>query len=80
MTARFYSYRLAALRGGAFVGILAAFGLIVLLPIGLDNVFGMHLAKAWGLGELAAPLCLAGAIPEGILAAAPRRNDRRPER
>jgi hypothetical protein len=71
MTARF-SRPLALLRVGAFYGILLAFGLIVLLPMGLDNVFGMHLAKAWGLGDLAAPLCLAGAVPGVLIATAYR--------
>ncbi|MGN6481291.1 hypothetical protein [Luteibacter sp.] len=73
MTARF-SHRLAAIRAGAFFGIIVAFGLVVLLPMGLDSGLGMHLAKAWGLGDLAAPLCLAGAIPGGVLAARPRKG------
>jgi hypothetical protein len=73
MTARF-SRRLAAIRAGAFVGIIAAFLIIVMLPMGLVTVAGMHVAKAWGLGDLAAPLCLAGAIPGAIATAAPWRK------
>jgi hypothetical protein len=73
MTARF-SRRLAAIRAGAFFGIIVAFLAIVLLPMGLDSGLGMHLAKAWGLGNLAAPLCLAGAIPGAIVASAPWRK------
>ena len=73
MTARL-SRHLAALRAGAFVGILVAFSLVVLLPAGLDSIFGMHLAKAWGLGDLAAPLCLIGAIPGGVVAVASERK------
>jgi ABC-type molybdate transport system permease subunit len=73
MTARF-SRRLAAIRAGAFFGIIVTFCLVVLLPMSLDGILGMHLAKAWGLGELAAPLCLAGAIPGAAFAARPLRR------
>lgn len=72
MTARISS-RLIAIRAGAFFGIIAAFLVIVMLPMGLDSALGMHVAKAWGLGNLAAPLCLAGAIPGAILSAASSR-------
>lgn len=73
MTARF-SRRLAAIRAGAFFGIIVAFCLVVLLPMGLNSVLGMHLANAWGLGQLAAPLCMAGAVPGAFIFAAPRQK------
>lgn len=66
MTARL-STRLALWRAGAFFGILAAFAAVVLLPAGLREA-GFHIAKAWGLGALAAPLCCLGAIPDAFVA------------
>ncbi len=77
MTARL-SYRLRAARAGAFLGILATFGVVVLLPIGLDRLVGLHIAKAWGLGDLAAPLCLIGALPGGWLAMSMARKNATP--
>lgn len=74
MTARL-SRPMAIWRAGAFYGILAAFGLVVLLPAGLRDL-GMHVAKGWGLGGLAAPLCLLGALPG--MALAHRYYGRRP--
>ncbi|UPG84312.1 hypothetical protein L2Y94_13275 [Luteibacter aegosomatis] len=72
MTARF-SPNLAAIRAGAFFGILAMFSLVVLIPIGLEKLFGLPIAKAWGLGDLAAPLCLAGALPGAAFATRRRK-------
>lgn len=66
MTARL-STRLALWRAGAFFGILAAFAAVVLVPAGLREA-GFHIAKAWGLGALAAPLCCLGAIPGAFVA------------
>ncbi|KJV37188.1 hypothetical protein [Luteibacter yeojuensis] len=75
MTARLPRH-LAAIRAGAFYGILIAFALVVLLPKGLDSVFGMTLPNGWGLGNLAAPLCLLGAIPGALLFALANRKFR----
>lgn len=72
MTARF-SHRLALWRAGAFFGILAAFAAVVLVPAGLSEA-GFHIAKAWGLGPLAAPLCCLGAIPGAVIADRMRRK------
>lgn len=66
MTARL-STRLALWRAGAFFGILAAFAAVVLVPAGLREA-GLHIAKAWGLGALAAPLSCLGAIPGAFVA------------
>jgi len=66
MTARF-SPRFALWRAGAFFGILAAFAVLVLVPAGLREA-GFHIAKAWGLGSLAAPLCCFGAVPGALVA------------
>jgi hypothetical protein len=52
---------------GAFVGVLAACGLVLLLPLSLQTL-GVPVSIAWGLGKLAAPLCLVGAIPGCIFA------------
>ncbi len=74
MTARF-SPRLALWRAGAFFGILVTFGAVILLPAGLREA-GFHIAKAWGLGSLAAPLCVLGAIPGAYIADRSRRSAR----
>lgn len=66
MTTRL-SPRLSLWRAGAFYGILAAFAIVVLAPAGLREL-GIHIAKAWGLGQLAAPLCLLGGIPGAFVA------------
>ena len=66
MTARL-SPRLALWRAGAFYGILATFALVVLAPAGLREL-GIAIAKAWGLGQWAAPLCLLGGIPGAFIA------------
>jgi len=65
MTARL-SPRFALWRAGAFYGILAMVCLVVFLPAGLRQA-GFDVAKAWGLGQLAAPLCLLGALPGAFL-------------
>lgn len=72
MTARL-SRRLALWRVGAFFGILASFAAVVLLPAGLREA-GFHVAKAWGLGTLAPPLCCLGGIPGAIVADRMRRS------
>jgi hypothetical protein len=66
MTARL-SNRLAVWRVGAYLGMLAAFGVVVLLPFGLRDI-GFHVAKAWGLGQLTAPVCCLGAFPGALIA------------
>lgn len=75
MTARF-SPRFALWRAGAFLGILAAFAVVVLVPAGLREA-GFHTLKAWGLGTLAAPLCCLGAIPGAFIADLRYRSARR---
>lgn len=50
---------------GAVVGILATCGVVLLLPF-LLHTFGLQVSTAWGLGKLAAPICLVGSIP-GLL-------------
>jgi hypothetical protein len=66
MTARL-SPRFALWRAGAFFGILAAVCIIVFVPAGLREA-GFHVAKAWGLDQWAAPLCLLGAVPGAVVA------------
>jgi hypothetical protein len=66
MTARL-SNRLAVWRVGAYLGMLAAFGVVVLVPFGLRDI-GFHVAKAWGLGQLTAPVCCLGALPGALIA------------
>jgi hypothetical protein len=66
MTARL-SNRPALWRVGAYLGMLAAFAVVFLVPAGLREM-GFHVAKAWGLGQLTAPLCCLGAIPGVFIA------------
>lgn len=66
MTARL-SYRLALWRAGAFYGILITVALLIFVPAGLREA-GWQVAKAWGLAEFAAPLCLTGALPGALVA------------
>lgn len=65
--------RLALWRAGAFYGILTMVAIVVLAPAGLREM-GIHVAKAWGLGQFAAPLCILGAIPGAFAADRARRT------
>jgi hypothetical protein len=75
MTARL-SNRPALWRIGAYLGMLAAFAFVVLVPAGLREA-GFHAAKAWGLGSMTAPICCLGAIPGALIADLRYRSARR---
>lgn len=75
MTARL-SNRPALWRIGAYLGMLVVFALVVLVPAGLREA-GFHVAKAWGLGSMTAPICCLGAIPGAFFGDRRYRSARR---